>query len=166
MKPAEFWIEQLGLIPHPEGGFFKETYRAEDTVAKAGLPDRFPADRSASTGIYFLLRSQDFSHLHRIESDEMWHFYAGTSLTVHMLDEAGNYSTHKIGADPENGAVFQAVVPAGVWFGATVDDPNSYALVGCTVAPGFDFAGFEMAERDKLMAQFPEHAEIIKRITK
>ncbi len=166
MKPADYWIKHLDLLPHPEGGFFKETYRSADSVTQAGLPDRFDADRSASTGIYFMLRSTDFSHLHRIKSDEMWHFYAGTALTVHMIDDAGNYSAYNIGPDAENGATFQAVVPANVWFGATVDVADSYALVGCTVAPGFDFADFEMADRATLIAQFPQHAEIITRITK
>ncbi len=166
MKPATYWIDYLDLLPHPEGGFFKETYRAEDTVSKQGLPERFPADRSASTGIYFLLRSEDFSHLHRIRSDEMWHFYAGSTLTVHMIDDDGNYSFFKVGADPEKGATFQVVVPANVWFGATVDDADSYSLVGCTVAPGFDFADFEMADRSEMLVQFPQHAAVIERITK
>ena len=166
MKSANYWIDKLELLPHPEGGFYKETYRAGETVPHAGLPKRFGGARSMSTGIYFLLRDQDISHFHRIASDEMWHFYAGSSLTVHMIDEAGNYNAYEIGANPDTGQTFQTVVPAGVWFGASVDKPDSYALVGCTVAPGFDFEDFEMATREGLQSAYPQHADIIRKLTK
>lgn len=165
MRTADYWIETLGLLPHPEGGFFKETYRADGQIPKTGLPKGFAGARSMCTGIYFLLRSEDISHFHRIASDEMWHFYAGSALTVHMIDEGGDYSVHKIGGNPEAGEVFQAVVPAGVWFGASVDAPGTCALVGCTVAPGFDFEDFEMATRDGMLRRYPEHADIIGRLT-
>lgn len=164
MKPAEYWIDHLGLLPHPEGGFYKETYRSNDVITPQGLPERYSDNRAASTGIYFLLRSQDISHLHRIDSDEMWHFYAGSPLTVHMLNEAGEYSTYSIGSDPERGQAFQAVVPTGLWFGSTVDIPDSYALVGCTVAPGFEFSGFEMAKKSDMIAAFPEHASMLEHL--
>lgn len=149
-------IAQLDLQPHPEGGWYKETYRAD---AKVG-------DRAVATGIYFLLTSDNVSNFHRIDADEMWHFYAGDPLTVHMIDDAGEYSTLSIGPNSGAGQVFQAVVPAGVWFGSSVDRPDGYALVGCTVSPGFDFAGFELAEREALTARFPAHNKIIKRLTR
>ncbi|MEO0415332.1 MAG: cupin domain-containing protein [Verrucomicrobiota bacterium] len=163
---AEYWIDHLMLEAHPEGGFFRETYRSADAISQSALPDRFSGDRSASTGIYFLLRSGEFSHLHRIASDEMWHFYAGSSLTVHVIHSDGRYESIALGADVANGESFQAMVPAGAWFGATVDQPDSYALVGCTVAPGFDFADFEMADRAQLTTHYPEHRSIIELITK
>ena len=156
MKSASYWIDHLGLQSHPEGGYYAETYRAETADGK----------RAASTGIYFLLRSSDVSHFHRIDSDEMWHFYSGKAMTVHMIDASGTYSALSIGNAPDKGQVFQAVVPAGVWFGATVDTEEGYALVGCTVAPGFEFEGFELADRDALLAAFPSHEKIIRRLTR
>lgn len=151
---AQDWIDQLGLLPHPEGGFYKETYRSE-------LVNEH--DRSASTAIYFLLRSQDVSHFHRIDADEVWHFYAGSAITVHVLNADGSYDAHVLGnKDTPN---FQAVVPAGAWFGATVDSPNAYALVGCTVAPGFNFSGFEMATKAALINTYSEHEALIERLT-
>ncbi len=155
MKSQHFWVDHLNLRPHPEGGYFTETYR---TSAPEG-------QRAASTGIYFLLPSHDVSHLHRIDADEMWHFYEGSALTVHIISESGEYSSLSIGDDPDKGQAFQGVVPAGVWFGATVDEPDGYALVGCTVAPGFEFGGFELADRADMLDKFPGHSEIIKRLT-
>ncbi len=155
IKNAKYWIEKLGLQPHPEGGYFKETYRTKSE--KEG--------RAASTGIYFLIEQGNVSRFHRIDADEMWHFYAGDGLTVHMIAPDGTYSLHRLGSDLENGQVFQAVVPAGYWFGADVTEGGSFALVGCTVAPGFEFSGFELADRDTLLGQFPDHEEIIMRLT-
>jgi len=154
-KSAKFWIDKLSLQPHPEGGYFIETYRA----------DAAPRNRAASTGIYFLIEAGNVSNFHRIDADEMWHFYAGDSLQVHMIDPDGVYTLHRLGADAENGQVFQAVVPAGCWFGADMADGGEYALVGCTVAPGFEFSGFELADRDALIKQFPDHADVIKTLT-
>lgn len=154
-KNADFWVDKLGLQPHPEGGYYRETYRAE--------PKDGP--RAASTGIYFLIESGNVSRFHRIDADEMWHFYAGDALIVHMIAPSGQYSQHIIGSDPDNAEVFQAVVPAGSWFGAEVTDGGHYSLVGCTVAPGFEFSGFELANKDKLLNQYPDHATIIDRLT-
>ena len=162
---AEVWIERLNLLEHPEGGYFQETYRAEDQLTVEGLPARYPGSRAASTGIYFLLKGNQGSHLHRIRSDEMWHFYAGSALTIHIITPDGDYQQLKLGPDFEAGQSFQRVVPAGCWFGASVDEPTSYALVGCTVAPGFDFEDFELADRKVLLAQFPAHRSIIERLT-
>jgi len=127
MTSAQSYITKLNLQPHPEGGWYSETYRTESVSG----------ERAASTGIYFLLSSDNVSNFHRIDADEMWHFYVGDPLTVHMIDADGRYSTHLIGADLGAGHVFQAVVPAGVWFGASVEREGGFALVGCTVAPGF-----------------------------
>ncbi len=159
------WIKQLELEKHPEGGWFKETYRSSETIAVAGLPARFDGDRSFCTSIYFLLSGDEFSALHRIKQDELWHFYAGTGLGVHVIDKAGHYTQKKLGSDLEQGESFQHVVEAGDWFGASVAQ-DGFALVGCTVAPGFDFADFEMPGRDYLLGLHPQHSDLIKRLTR
>ena len=149
MKAFRNWIESLQLAKHPEGGYYRETYRSQATVG----------DRSVSTAIYFLLPATEVSVFHRIKSDELWHFYAGHPLTIHCIAPDGPYSAITLGATNP-----QSVVPAGCWFGATVE--SDYALVGCTVAPGFDFRDFEMAERATLLATYPQYRPIIERLTK
>lgn len=162
---AQDWIEKLGLQPHPEGGYYRETYRAEQRLMGCCL-DFHEGPRVMSTAIYFLLPGDQFSTLHRLRSDEMWHFYAGNPLTLHLIDREGNLSQIRLGRNFQNGEVFQAVVKAGCWFGATVDEPEGYALVGCTVSPGFEFEDFELGERNKLLEQYPQHREIIERLTR
>jgi predicted cupin superfamily sugar epimerase len=164
MKTAEYWIEQLKLQEHPEGGFYKETYRATELIPVSGLPARFAADRTHSTAIYFLLRAQDCSLFHRIKSDELWHFHAGGSLTIYVLQD-GKCETKILGTDIARGESLQIVVPANCWFGAKVNDPHGYVLSGCTVAPGFDFADFELADRDELLDEFSEHRVVIEQLT-
>ncbi|MCF2489603.1 cupin domain-containing protein [Dyadobacter sp. CY347] len=167
MKPAHYWIEKYALLPHPEGGYYAETYRAAETIPLQALPKRFTGERSFSTGIYFLLESHNFSAFHRIQSDEMWHFYAGDALDVFVInEERREIQVIKLGNNPENGETFQAVVPAGAWFASRPAKGSAYALVGCTVAPGFDFADFEMAERAALQMQFPEFEQIIQELTR
>lgn len=159
-------IDGLALEPHPEGGWYRETYRAAETIPATGLPVRFSGERSISTAIYFLLANGEISALHRIKSDELWHFYSGVTLTVHLLFPAGEHRQIRLGADIANGETFQATVPAGCWFGAEVTGEGAYSLVGCTVAPGFDFADFEMANRLELVTAFPSHKELIRQLTR
>jgi predicted cupin superfamily sugar epimerase len=167
MKPASYWIEKYNLLPHPEGGYYAETYRASESILQNALPARFAGDRAFSTGIYFLLESHNFSAFHRIQADEMWHFYAGDALEVFVIDEkSGKLNVIRLGNDPDNGETFQAVVPAGAWFGSRPASGSAYALVGCTVAPGFDFADFEMAEREALSGLYPQHAGLIGELTR
>jgi hypothetical protein len=163
---AREWITRLGLQPHPEGGFFRETYRAAETIARAHLPSRFSGDRAFSTAIYFLLEGRDFSALHRICQDEMWHFYDGCPLLVSSISPEGTLSVVRLGRDMRAGEVLQAVVPAGYFFGARPSDPDSYSLAGCTVAPGFNFADFELPTRAELAARFPQHAAVIQQLTR
>lgn len=151
-------IDQLDLQAHPEGGFFKETYRSTETHP---LTKDFPGGRNFSTGIYFLLTADSFSAFHRIRSDEMWHFYEGDAFEVHVIHPNGQLETIALG--PGN---YQAVVPAGAWFASGVKPGGNYALVGCTVAPGFDFQDFELAEAASLIAQFPQHRECILKFTR
>jgi len=162
---AAEWIASLDLAPHPEGGFYRETYRSSEIIADH-LPARFGGPRACSTAIYFLLPGDQVSRLHRIKSDEIWHFYAGSALTLALIHSDGRLEERRLGPDPERGEGFQAIVPAGAWYGAAVDDPASYALVGGTVAPGFDFADFELGDRATLLARFPQHGQTIRRLTR
>jgi len=166
MASADDYIRDLGLQPHPEGGWFRETYRAAEAIPGSGLPERFGAERSISTAIYFLLKRGNFSAFHRIRSDELWHFYAGQSLVIHIIEPEGHCWAVRLGADTAAGESFQALVPAGCWFAAEVTAGGEFALVGCTVAPGFDFADFELAQRENLIASYPAHRELITRLTR
>jgi uncharacterized protein len=165
MEQAQQWIDRLSLQPHPEGGWYRQTYHAPLLLPQAALPGHV-GDRAASTAIYFLLAGDQFSALHRLRSDEVWHFYAGSGLIVHVIEPDGAYSEILLGSDANSDEQFQAVVPAGCWFGSSLRHPDTYALVGCTVAPGFDFADFEMAQRSDLTARYPQHRAIIERLTR
>jgi len=164
-KTAEHWIRYLHLTKHPEGGFYKETYRSEETIEGCNLPDRFPGTRIFSSAIYYLLSRNDVSVFHRLKSDEVLHFYAGDMLHIYILDEEGNLNLKKLGRSADSD-FFQCVVPAGLWFGAELESKKGYALIGCTVAPGFDFHDFEIAKREELLRKFPQHEETILRLTR
>ena len=171
MRPpmtADQLIKSLRLTPHPEGGFFRETYRAAETIARDALPNGFGGDRVFSTSIYYLLQARQISVLHRIRSDELWHFHMGDALEVIDITPDGALTTTVLGHDVADGNTLQSVVPAGHWFGARLARPakDAFALVGCTVAPGFDFADFEMADRDAILNAFPQHQAIIKAMTR
>lgn len=165
-RDARYWIEKLQLRRHPEGGYFRETYRAALTFDESALPPPFHGSRSASTGIYYLLEDSDFSAFHRIASDEMWHFYAGDTMCIHQIEDGGRHVELKLGPDPDRGELLQAVVPAGRWFACCLAKPDTFALLGCTVSPGFDFADFEMADRAALVARYPEHKSLVERLTR
>lgn len=165
MKTAQAWIDHLHLEPHPEGGYYRELYRSDATLPASALADRFDGPRDAAALIYFLLPGDAVSALHRIRQDELWHFLAGAPLTLHQIAPDGTLGRQVLGRAVTTGQRLQAVVPAGHWFGATVSDPNGYALVGCTTAPAFDFADFELAERSVLVERFPQHQDIIEALT-
>jgi predicted cupin superfamily sugar epimerase len=165
-KIAKDLITHFDLQEHPEGGYFKETYRSEGSIPKSVLVDKYSGSRNYSTGIYFLLTSDTFSAFHKIHQDEMWHFYKGSPLTIHMISPNGIYSSQVVGMNFENGALPQFTVPAETWFAAEVNEPNSYSFVGCTVSPGFDFQDFELAEQETLTELFPAHQEVIERFTR
>lgn len=166
MTPINDLIELLELQPHPEGGYFKETYRSNGIIPQDCLPEEFSGKRNHSTGIYYLLQSDDFSAFHKINQDEMWHFYSGDALELSMISEDGILSTIHIGSNIKEGQVFQFVVPKQYWFAARVLKPNSYAFLGCTVSPGFDFKDFTLASRIELIKKFPQHRDIIKALTR
>ncbi len=158
---AEYWIKKLGLLKHPEGGHFRETYRSGEKIEKDALPGRYAGARSLSTGIYYLVASGEASRLHRIQSDEMLHFYSGSPLKVHQFSVSGTYSSVQLGKD----GCFQLLIPKGTWFGFIVEEKNTYSLIGCTVSPGFDFNDFEMGDREKLTGHFPDQKDIIAKLT-
>ena len=158
MKAADI-IEQLGLVAHPEGGWYREIYRSDQIVPT----DR--GDRSAGTGIYYLLEAGDFSAFHRVLADEVWHAYVGGRATLVQLTDKG-IETTLLGTDLTDSQIPQALVPAGVWQGVYLNEGTEFALMGCTVSPGFDFDDFELAERSELMAQFPDAPDLIEQLTR
>ncbi|HEY6008256.1 MAG TPA: cupin domain-containing protein [Geobacteraceae bacterium] len=166
MLAADYWISALNLVRHPEGGYYRETYRSAETISGTALPGRFGGDRAFATAIYFLLSGDDFSALHRIKADELWHFHTGSPLTVHRISAEGAYDRLRLGSDPLRGEAFQGTVAAGTWFGASIDEPAGYALVSCTVAPGFDFADFALGRRADLLHAFPHLRGVIERLTR
>ena len=163
-QAASYWIRKLKLKTHPEGGHYRETYRSADRIPAKGLPRPFGGSRAFSTAIYFLLAGDDRSKLHRLKSDEFWQFYRGSALILHVIGKNGILSRIRLGPDPERGDVLQGVVPAGSWFGARLARPGGFALVGCTVAPGFDFRDFELGDRETLLRLFPKHRNVIEEL--
>lgn len=163
---AAYYINHLQLQPHPEGGFFKETYRASESIPTDVLPLRFAGALNYSTAIYYLLQEGDFSAFHRIQSDECWHFYAGDTLLIHVIEEDGKYYCIQLGSNIAAGETLQCIVPATAWFAAEPAPGSAFTLTGCTVAPGFDFSDFEMAERKALLDIYPQHSGIINRFSR
>jgi len=159
-------ITVLKLEPHPEGGFFRETYRSKEEIPEKYLAEKYVGSRNYSTCIYFLLTSDDFSAFHKINQDEIWHFYFGAPIRLHIITQDGRYSNQLIGADIPGGQTPQFVVTGGSWFAAEVEQENAYALVGCTVSPGFSFHDFTLASRSALIKMFPENKDIINRLTR
>ena len=161
MATASYFKEHYAMLPHPEGGWYRETYRSKETMLSTDRSDRFPNNRSYATALYFLLEQGQFSAFHKIKSDECWHFYAGDPLDVLMIDQFNKLTITKLGPNAETGEVFQFVVPANTWFASRPATGSAFSFVGCTVAPGFDFADFELADATSLTAAFPEHADTI-----
>ncbi len=164
---AQALIDRLRLIPHPEeGGFFRETWRADEAISGGGLPARYKgADRSHGTAIYYLLTPQTLSALHRLESNEVFHFYLGDPVEQLMLFPDGHGEVVDYGHDLAAGQQVQGIVPRGVWQGARLKAGGTFALMGCTVAPGFDFADYEHGSRDALVKGWPAHAALIDALT-
>jgi len=160
-------VRALALLPHPEGGYYRETYRSAESIPAAGLPTRFQGERNFSTAIYFLLGPGDFSAFHRIQSDETWHFYTGSSaLAIHVILPDSSYRLIRLGPMTDLGETFQATVPAGAWFASEPCEASGFALVGCTVAPGFDFLDFEMADGQRLAQEHKGLSELIRRLSR
>src|SRR5262249_12183467 len=148
-----------------EGGYFRETYRAPETIAGEALAQRYAGPRSHGTAIYYLLTPTTFSALHRLASDEIFHFYGGDPVRMLQLFPDGSGKTILLGSEVTRGESPQVVVPRGVWQGAILEPGGAYALLGCTVAPGFEYADYETGQRDELLRSYPEFAEWIRRLT-
>ena len=154
-------IHHYKLEPHPEGGWYRQTYKSNELIAANALPKRFGADRAFSTAIYFLLDKENFSAFHKIKSDECWHFYAGDPLLIYIILQNGTLNIITLGNEFEKGESFQYVVPANCWFASRPAPGSEYCFMGCTVSPGFEFDDFELGGAGELASAFPQHATII-----
>ncbi|NOT49949.1 MAG: cupin domain-containing protein [Chitinophagaceae bacterium] len=161
MSPIQKLIQQFGLQPHPEGGWYCQTYKSSEVITASALPERFNGDRVFSTAIYFLLGKENFSAFHRIKSDECWHFYSGDPLEVFIIHPNGLLEIIRMGNDLDDGQRFQYIVPANCWFASRPAAGSEYCFVGCTVSPGFEFYDFELADAGKLSSEYPQHAVLI-----
>jgi predicted cupin superfamily sugar epimerase len=157
-QSAADWISRLNLQPHPEGGYYKEVFRSEQYVNRAGND----AQRHACTSIYYLLESKDYSGFHRIKSDEIWYFHKGEPLNIHVITADGEHRLLEL-SDSSTGHL-SLVVSAGLWFAAEIPSKEGYTLVSCAVAPGFEFTEFEMADKKELLKIHPGHAEVLQRL--
>jgi predicted cupin superfamily sugar epimerase len=173
IRNASFWIKALRLSEHPEGGFYRETYRADITTETCEVKNKLQNDspnrkgRSIASTIYYLLKGTQVSLFHRMRhADEIWHFYTGSSLSLYLIEKSGGKLLElKLGDEPQKGELFQILIKRDSWFGARVNDVSSFALVGCTVFPAFSFADFELADRKVLTDMYPEYKDIIKMLT-
>jgi uncharacterized protein len=154
MNTAKYFIQQLNLQTHIEGGYYKEFYRSS---LKTG-------DRSLSTTIYFLLEKEQISHFHQLTADEIWFFHHGAALIVHCIDAEGNLWEHRLGMNLESGEQPQLLIPAGTIFASEMSDKNSFALVSCMVSPGFEFEDFKLYSKKELIKKYPAHKVIAERL--
>ena len=161
---AKKYIKQLQLKKHPEGGYFKEVYRSGELILPEHLPKRYKQSRNFSTSIYFLLEGKHFSSFHLLQSDELWHFYDGSSVILYIINQKGELTVKKLGRDED--CELQLTIEKQSWFAAKVEDEKSFSLFGCTVSPGFEFEDFELGNRGDLIKKFPQHSTLIKRLTK
>ena len=164
-EKAKYYVAKLQLNPHPEGGYYKEIYRSGEIYFAEHLPGRYSGGRNFSTSIYFLLEGKQVSKFHKLKSDELWHFYDGTSIKIYIFNNSMSLSEIVLGNNLDKGEIFQIAIEKENWFAAEVIDKSSYSLIGCTVAPGFDFADFELANRKELVEKFSLYRDLIKRFT-
>jgi uncharacterized protein len=165
MNTAEYWIQHLNLLPHPEGGFYRELFKSSVEVGNNLLPRGFSGSRRLATSIYYLLRAGEISRLHRLKSDEIWYFHFGSSLRIVMIDPEGQKHVRFLGQKIEKTEHLQILIPAGTIFGAELTDPNLFGLFSCMVSPGFEFDDFELFDKEDLLQAYPKHTDIIERLT-
>lgn len=156
MKTAEYYIEKLEMLPHVEGGYFKQSFLSEQS---------YNTEKKLWSSIYFLLRTGEVSNFHRLKSDELWYYHAGESLTIYMITPKGKLITKQLGINIENGDSPQVLVPKGYIFGSAMNN-NGFSLVGCMVSPAFTYDDFELFKRNDLLNLYPEHQSIIKKLTR
>ncbi|MGE7602544.1 cupin domain-containing protein [Peribacillus sp. NPDC097675] len=164
MNDANYYVTKLGMEPHPEGGFYKRTFESEERTSDQELSVNFEGKRKLYTSIFFLLGSNDISHLHRLKSDELWYYHAGSPLTISVIDENGDYKESKLGIDLDAGEIPQVLVPKNSIFGSSVRDEDTFSLVGCMVSPGFEFQDFELFTQEELLSKYPQHRDVIMKL--
>jgi len=166
MLTAERIIKLYNMKPLPgEGGYYVETYRSAENIERTSLPERYDSDKSHSTAIFYLLTPGTRSRIHRLKSDEIYHFYMGDPVELVLIHPSGTIEVLFLGHDIRAGQFVQAVVPAGIWQGAYLLEGGQFALMGATVAPGFDFSDRELGTRKELLERYPQHNDIITRLT-
>lgn len=173
MFSSDYFIKNLQMQAHPEGGFYKRTFASDQIVERSSLKlnskskvtSNTADTRNLWTSIYFLLETGEVSNFHRLKSDEMWYYHSGSSLTIYMISPEGELTTKQLGLNIENGECPQVLVPKGYIFGSAMNN-DGYALVGCMVSPGFEFADFELFKRDFLLKKYPDHKETIIKLTR
>jgi predicted cupin superfamily sugar epimerase len=161
-KDATYWINKLNLKEHPEGGYFVETVVSDKTITSP----EYDGTRSAFTAIYYLLVGEQFSSFHTMRSEELWHFCAGSTLTLHIIETDGELHEIRLGPNVDNGEKFQTAVKSGSWFAASVDDTTSYSLVGCIASPGFDYQDWRLGDAEALTKLYPRHKSTIEKYTR
>jgi predicted cupin superfamily sugar epimerase len=167
MMTPEQIIEFFQMRPLSyEGGFYVETYRCAEKIAQTALPARYTDEKNFSTAILYLLTPDTFSALHRLRSDEIFHFYLGDPVTMLQLHPDGSSEVATLGQDIMNGQRVQATVPNNSWQGCFLNEGGRFALMGCTIAPGFEFADFELAPREELLKQYPNQRDLILKLTR
>lgn len=160
---TKYYINKLKLVSHPEGGYYREIYRSGEYISPGGLPKRYTSKRVFSTSIYFLLDGKQVSRFHRLKSDEVWHFYDGSPVIIYLLNK--NVERIILGKDISKGYIFQYTVKKNNWFAAEIIKKDSFALIGCSVSPGFDFNDYELADRKYLVKKYSQHKDIINKLT-
>ncbi len=166
MSTAQRLIERLHLRPHPEGGYYRETYRSSESVAQGALPGRYNGSRTFGTAVYYLLTAETCSAIHRVQTDEVWHFYCGDSVELLQLMPDGSGTLTTLGTDIERGMHPQAIVLQGIWQGARLAQGGKYALLGTTVAPGFEFTDFQLGYRNALLHAYAPFNDVIIALTR
>ena len=165
MYSAEYFIKQLDLQPHVEGGYFKANFASSENITSNDLRTKFEGERILWTSIYFLLRDGEVSNFHRLKSDEMWYYHAGSPLTIYTISPEGKLTTYELGLNIENGEVPQVLVPKNYIFGSAMNN-EGFSLVGCMVSPGFEFKDFELFKRQYLLDLYPQYKEVIVKLTR
>lgn len=158
LTQADYWINHLKLKPHPEGGYYNEVFRSEQQVTRKGESQL----KNSCTSIHYLLQNADFSSFHKLQSDEIWYFHVGSPLHIHILRPNGRYEKKELSIN-DTGAL-SVIIEAGAWFAAEIPSCLGFSLSSCVVAPGFEFAEFELGEKEKLLAMYPAQAELIERL--
>lgn len=164
MYTSDYFIKNLNMIPHPEGGYYKEIFKSEEEITSNELEVNYEGTRKLWTSIYFLLSKGEVSHFHRLKSDEMWYYHAGSPLTIYMITPEGELLKEQLGLNIDKGERPQVLVPKNYIFGSAMN-VEGFSLVGCMVAPGFEFQDFELFNREELLVKYPNYADVIEKLT-